>query len=128
MMIYFSDAEIRRFWSSVDMIPENRHACWEWMKSTTGNRDLGWYGAFNRGRKEVREFGGARFWYAHRAAYLISRGLPLEYLTTKTAIIHSCDNPLCCNPYHLDIALQMMNVEDMMKKGRHWRQRRKPAA
>lgn len=33
-------------------------------------------------------------------------------------IMHSCDNPSCINPDHLDIGTQIDNIKDRVKKGR----------
>lgn len=34
---------------------------------------------------------------AHRAACIVAHGEP----ESKAHALHSCDNPLCCNPHHL---------------------------
>ena len=33
-------------------------------------------------------------------------------------VLHRCDNPGCCNPNHLFLGSQRINVEDMITKGR----------
>jgi DNA invertase Pin-like site-specific DNA recombinase len=33
-------------------------------------------------------------------------------------VLHSCDNPPCCNPHHLRSGTQLENVQDMHAKGR----------
>src|SRR5215468_2618108 len=33
-------------------------------------------------------------------------------------VLHSCDNPPCCNPKHLYIGTAFDNIQDMQRKGR----------
>ena len=52
-------------------------------------------------------------WRTHRIA------LDLEGIdVTGIVVMHSCDNPACCNPAHLSIGTQKQNVDDMINKGR----------
>lgn len=70
-----------RFWEKVDKSGE----CWNWK----GKKAKG----------EGRFFVNNSFWSAHRIAYCLSQGLPLQ---TELPHIHqSCDNKLCVNPDHL---------------------------
>lgn len=39
--------------------------------------------------------------------------------TPGDIVLHSCDNPWCCNPEHLSIGTQADNMLDMNTKGRH---------
>lgn len=39
-------------------------------------------------------------------------------------VMHSCDNPCCCNPAHLSAGTQAQNVADMVSKSRQ--SKRKP--
>ena len=34
-------------------------------------------------------------------------------------VLHSCDNPACCNPDHLRTGTSQDNVDDMVSRGRH---------
>lgn len=51
---------------------------------------------------------------AHRIAYYLFHNIdPL-----KLNVLHSCDNPRCCNPTHLFLGTQDDNNQDKMNKGR----------
>lgn len=77
-------------------------ACWPW----NGYRNLDGYGIVSRRR-------GGRC-LAHRYAFEQYVGPIPE----NSVVLHSCDNPRCCNPAHLSIGTQAENVADMIKKGR----------
>ncbi len=53
-------------------------------------------------------------YYAHRIAYLIAFGPP-----GKKHVLHTCDNPPCCNPHHLFLGVQADNNNDKVSKRRH---------
>ena len=55
--------------------------------------------------------------YAHRHAYRIYHNLSEEDLA-GVVLRHTCDNPACCNPYHLVAGTQADNMYDMRDKGR----------
>lgn len=88
-----------RFWGRVDRRGED--ACWPWK----GARHLQGYGlvAVNR-----------RMYAASRLAYELAVG-PIP---KGLQVIHSCDNPPCCNPKHLRAATQAENALDRKNKGR----------
>lgn len=52
---------------------------------------------------------------AHRVAYLFANGV----LPAELDIMHTCDNPPCCNPKHLKAATTLENMRDSKAKGRH---------
>jgi len=53
-------------------------------------------------------------WLAHRASWIIHRGLIGGF-----NVLHKCDTPSCVNPDHLFLGSQAENVMDSVRKGRH---------
>lgn len=65
---------------------------------------------------------------AHRVSWEIHYGPIPE----GAVVMHSCDNPPCCNPSHLRLGTQRENLADMREKSRgvttHFTGERNPAA
>lgn len=81
---------------------EKTPSCWIWR----GTHDKSGYGTFHHQDKTYK---------AHRVVYTLLVGeIPQGKL-----LLHSCDNPSCVNPQHLQPGSAQDNMEDMMKKGRH---------
>lgn len=95
--------DVTRFWSKVDRRTPDE--CWNWQAGT--NKDG--YGFFALKSKCVR---------AHRVAYELATGK----LPSELKVLHSCDNPACCNPAHLSLGTQLQNMKDRNQKGRQARQ------
>lgn len=74
--------------------------CWEWEKS----RLLDGYGIIRIDGRNV---------LAHRASYEAFRG-PIS----AEMVCHTCDNPPCCNPWHLFLGDNSANQKDRVLKGR----------
>jgi hypothetical protein len=92
-----------RFWPRVQIGEIND--CWPW----TGGRFDNGYGAFAmKGRSNVR---------AHRYVYELTNGS----IPPGMVVLHSCDNPPCCNPLHLAVGTQQDNVDDRNRKLRQAR-------
>jgi hypothetical protein len=91
-----------RFWSKVDQSGGER-ACWPWTAGTVRH---------GYGRISVPPRGHSV--RAHRLAYELTFG-PVK---DGWAVLHACDNPPCCNPFHLFLGSQADNVRDMHFKGR----------
>lgn len=51
---------------------------------------------------------------AHRVAYLMTFGS----IEPDKILLHSCDNPMCCNPAHLKQGTDADNMNDAVSKGR----------
>lgn len=52
--------------------------------------------------------------YAHRIAFVLWNGR----FPDGGQVLHTCDNPPCCNPAHLTEGTQLENMHDMWAKGR----------
>lgn len=94
-----------RFWSKVHV--RRADDCWEWC----GGMSNEGYGRFKVGGKLVS---------AHRFAYEQFYGpIPADSPNYHgNVVLHKCDNPKCCNPKHLSLGDQKLNVSDMIAKGR----------
>lgn len=93
-----------RLWARVDSTA-GPDACWPWKGAVLWNG----YGCINSGPPEKRSLG------THRVAYSCHYG-PIP---AGSKILHSCDNPPCCNPAHLRLGTQLDNLKDMNAKGRN---------
>ena len=86
-----------RFWSKVD----KSDGCWEW----SGSRQGPGYGLFKlKGRLHK----------AHRVALMLSGVEVPDHL----CVLHSCDNPPCCNPAHLRLGTKGENNVERSEKFR----------
>jgi hypothetical protein len=83
-----------RFWEKVDI--KSPEECWNW-KSGLGH---GNYGQFWDGCANVRTNRYA--WEYHNKCKVPEGKL----------ILHTCDNPKCCNPKHLYCGTQSNNMQD----------------
>lgn len=86
------------FWSRVNVGASAE--CWEWKRGKT------------RGYGHLRYKG--EDWRAHRLAWT----LVFDSIPNEMNVLHSCDNPACCNPNHLFLGTQRDNMIDRGKKGR----------
>jgi len=74
--------------------------CVEW----TGHTAKG-YGDFYHGGCNIK---------CHRLVY----GLYNGPITDGLHVLHSCDNPRCCNPAHLHLGTHQDNIREAVKRGR----------
>src|SRR5579872_910837 len=99
---------LKRLWSLVAKAgPDD---CWLWM----GWRNEQGYGRFQKDGKS---------YYAHRAIFQLANPgvIKLEAPVDRYAfgfLRHTCDNPPCCNPWHLLAGTQAENTQDKIKRGR----------
>lgn len=54
----------------------------------------------------------------NRGAHRVALALAGEIIKPGQYVLHSCDNPPCCNPNHLRAGSPRDNVDDAMKRGR----------
>jgi hypothetical protein len=99
-----------RFWSKVDKSAAD--GCHPW---TRGRSPRG-YGKVGRQGAHLR---------AHRVAWELTFGPIPSYAEAgyKVCVLHTCDNPPCCNPAHLFLGSNADNTADRQAKGRHWARR-----
>lgn len=76
--------------------------CWPWK---------GGSGSFGHGRFRI----GKHLYSPHRIAFTIANG-PIK--DRRAYVLHTCDNPACCNPAHLYLGTPKDNVRDMRERGR----------
>ena len=87
------------FWQKVDK-SAGAGKCWPW----TGSRTSWHYGHFNS--KTIGEG------MAHRIAWELLNGR----VTGGRIVMHTCDNPPCCNPEHLILGTWKDNAQDKVRK------------
>jgi transposase len=100
----FDEKFIKRFWSHVDIKSENE--CWEWQKC----RSKDGYGYIMYTTSNIK-----KPLKTHRVAYELTYGSIPDNLEVRHFI---CDNPGCCNPFHLLLGTQTENIKDMDDRGR----------
>jgi hypothetical protein len=91
-----------RFWAKVDQ-SAGPNGCWPW---TAARTEKGY------GRFFPKHGVGSR---AHRMAYELTCGS----VPPGRMVLHTCDNPPCCNPAHLYVGDALANTADMVAKCRH---------
>jgi hypothetical protein len=84
-----------------DKIGIGSDGCWKW-KGTINSRSYGVIG-----------IAGKRY-LVHRALFSLLFGS----IPTGFVVRHKCDNPSCCNPFHLEPGTQKDNIGDMITRGR----------
>jgi hypothetical protein len=95
-------------WNKVDK--RNAEECWPWKGTITKT---------GYGRTWINDKG----YYAHRVIFDLAnpKQIDLASPTNKKAkgfLMHLCDNRICCNPAHLQIATIKENNKDCQEKGR----------
>lgn len=86
---------IALFWGNVSV--GQKFECWPW-----------------KGRKNEKGYGRFREGMAHRVAYELVNGEIDDGLILR----HSCDNPPCCNPFHLTPGTHQDNMDDAVTRQR----------
>ena len=96
---------IEKFWSRVDIRSVNE--CWEWKAGRASKKKGFDYGVF--------WIPGLRSVLSHRLALSFHKGV---WVGNEKDVLHSCDNPPCCNPNHLCSGVHQDNMQDCIRKGR----------
>lgn len=89
-------------WKFVDVRGDDE--CWNWLGGTVGRGGRA-YGRFSMGDK---------MHLPHRVALSTVQDVPDDM-----CVLHSCDNPSCCNPAHLSVGTHKENTRDMLDKKRN---------
>lgn len=79
--------------------------CWPWV----GSKCSGGYGFIGMSNR------GSTF---HMAAHRLVVTLVFGSIPNGLIIRHKCDNPICCNPFHLEPGTMSDNARDMISRGR----------
>lgn len=95
-----------RFWKKVRAVGVGE--CWPWVAGK-GRRGCG---LFHLGGRTIS---------APRVAWWLANG---REPTAGMMVLHSCDNPTCCNPAHLREGTAKDNSDDMFARGRNAPQKR----
>ncbi|UOF80253.1 endonuclease [Caudoviricetes sp.] len=95
-------------WSKVDKRGEDE--CWEWK---------GFKNEQGYGRTWINDKG----YYAHRVIFNLVYPNTITLNAPKSTddygfLLHTCDNPPCCNPKHLFVGSHEDNMADKANKGR----------
>lgn len=90
-----------RYWPKVAKGGDDE--CWNWIAKA--KHPYG-YGRMTAGRRINLK--------AHQVGWALQNG-PIP---DGKSILHSCDNPSCCNPRHLFLGTQLDNMGDAKAKGR----------
>lgn len=99
MRKYTDEEFVQEFWNRVDV--RGPDDCWVWQ----AQRDRDGYGGVEYGGKKQK---------SHRVSYVLANG----EIPNGLCVLHSCDNPPCCNPAHLFAGTDADNVRDREAKGR----------
>lgn len=100
-----STHSLDRFWSKVSIA--GRDDCWPWIAAKGPDG----YGRYFTGKTAD---GRSVITLAPRVAYQLANGS----IPDGMHILHSCDNPPCCNPMHLRAGTAKENAREREERGR----------
>lgn len=96
--------------------PQNTEADF-WPLVTAGKHNECWHFEGTLDRDGYGKFRLIPEGLAHRVMYRLRVGV----IPTGVHVLHTCDNPRCCNPSHLFLGSPSVNMQDMWDKKRHRR-------
>ncbi len=82
----------------LDNVTVDNNGCWNWNKSTMSSG----YGQLMENKM---------YWGAHRYSYTVFKG----EIPNGMLVRHTCHNPSCCNPEHLEIGDGKDNYQDSIE-------------
>ena len=88
-----------------DYVEVHENGCWIWK----GAKDKDGYGVTRVNKKLIK---------AHRLVYYKTNEVSEDF--NSKVVMHSCDNPSCVCPDHLNLSTQKDNIQDMYDKGRSY--------
>ena len=92
----------QRFISRLKILGENR--CWEWQ---------GYLNEKGYGRISYK----GSLYYAHRLSYVMANN---HEFSSLDIVMHTCNNPKCCNPKHLQLGTIQENNEQKRVENRFY--------
>ena len=97
-MTALTDRQVNNFWKKVS---KTSSGCWLWL--STLEKSSGGYGRYSIWVPETQKVRGLA---AHRVSYELTNG----ELDKGLVLHHTCDNPACVNPDHLEPITQGEHV------------------
>ncbi len=104
-------------WAPRKIWPRATFAEWFFRTRLSGTNDPDGCWEYQRARSQDG-YGRITFEGTVMPAHVVAHLLWIGTLT-GTMVLHSCDNPPCCNPKHLRSGDGHANMADMVAKGRH---------
>lgn len=108
-----SDAKLcARFWAKVSRKDSGPNDCWLWQAQKKSDG----YGKFSLRNRHGQQINVL----AHRVSFALANG---RWPKSNLMVMHTCDNPACVNPAHLQEGTRSENLSDCWRKNRRGRPR-----
>ena len=96
----------------IDMSPVHPSTCWLW-RASVNDKGLAYFTVGNRKYRVSRLV----YWLTHPDFDIDNRRIIIRHKCTD-AHGRNVDNPLCCNPDHMETGTHEDNMRDVMERGR----------